>query len=102
MNQSINLRPIISEKSLARVESGNVYTFQAPPGATKTQIRHALERIFGVKAMAIHTKADRTKSKRAGKLRRLVKKADTKQVVIKLDKKDKIDLFEIKEGEKKK
>src|SRR3989344_4812361 len=102
MNQLINLKPIISEKSLARVESFNEYTFQVAPRATKTQIKLALERIFGFKAVSVRTKAEREKTKRAGKARRAVKKADKKQVIVRLDKKDKIDLFEIKEGENKK
>lgn len=102
MNQLINLKPIISEKSLARVESFNEYTFQVAPRATKTQIKQALERVFGVKAISVHTKAERAKTKRAGKARRAVKKADMKQAIIRLDKKDKISLFEIKEGGNKK
>ena len=94
---NIFLTPVISEKSLSRVESANEYTFQAPRQATKLGVRQAVEKLFAVKVLSVRTKVLPGKTKRAGKTRRQIKKADSKQVVVRLDKKDKIELFEIKE-----
>lgn len=102
MSRQISLKPIISEKSLAQVENLNGYTFQVPKGVTKGQIKEAVERVFGVKVLSVHTKTVQPKAKRAGRLRRLVHGKETKKALVKLEKKDKIDLFEVKEGEKKK
>lgn len=91
------LKPIISEKSLTLVESSNEYTFQAPRHATKHQIKEVVEKLFSFKALSVRTKVLHGKTKRAGRLRRIVEKPDGKQVIVRLAKKDKIDLFEVKE-----
>lgn len=92
------LIPVISEKSLAQVAALNEYTFSAPRHATKGQVKEQVEKMFKVKVLSVRTKVKPGKSKRAGKLRRLVTHAETKQVMVKLDKKNKISLFEIKEN----
>lgn len=101
MSLNLNLVPVISEKSLSQVEGANVYTFKAPKNVTKFQVREMVEKTFSVKILAVNSKIYKGKAKRTGKLRRVVEKADAKQFTVKLDKKDKIDLFEIKKGEKK-
>lgn len=98
---TVILKPVISEKSLSRVEAGNVYTFKAPKNATKPQVAEVVEKTFGVKVISVNSKNYKSRAKRAGKLRRLVEKADAKQFTVKLDKKDKIGLFEIKKEGKK-
>lgn len=96
------LIPVITEKSLGRVETLNEYTFAVPRNTTKSKVRYEVEKAFKVKVLSVRTKVKAGKSKRAGKLRRLVLHAETKQVIVKLDKKNKIDLFEIKDSHGKK
>lgn len=95
---NIFLTPVISEKSLARIESFNEYTFRAPRYTSKAQVKEVIEKSFGVKVLSVHTKVLKAKAKRSGKLRRLTQRLDSKHVTVKLDKKDKISLFEIKES----
>ena len=45
--RSVIIRPVVSEKSYDLIE-GNVYTFVVHNDANKTQIRQAIEQIFGV------------------------------------------------------
>ena len=52
--RDIILSPRITEKSMANA-IGTQYTFAVHPQATKTQIRHAIESIFGVNVLAVNT-----------------------------------------------
>ena len=46
--RSVIIRPIVSEKSYALL-AANKYTFRVHPDAHKTQVRQAVEEIFGVR-----------------------------------------------------
>ena len=61
--RDIILAPVISEKSYALMDEGK-YTFEVSTQATKTEIKIAIERIFGVKVTSVNT------LNRAGKTRR--------------------------------
>ena len=50
--RDIILKPVTTEKSLALMDLGK-YTFEVDPRANKTEIKIALERIFGVKIGSI-------------------------------------------------
>jgi large subunit ribosomal protein L23 len=52
--RDVIISPRITEKSMANA-LGTQYTFVVHPEATKTQIRHAIEEIFGVNVLAINT-----------------------------------------------
>ena len=52
--QDIILKPIISEKSTNDSAIGK-YTFTVAQTATKTEIRNAVEKLFGVKVVAVNT-----------------------------------------------
>ncbi len=52
--RDIILSPRITEKAMANA-LGQQYTFTVHPGATKTQIRHAIEEIFKVDVIKINT-----------------------------------------------
>lgn len=58
-------RPIISEKSMDLVETGK-YTFEVAKGATKLEIKNAVEQIFGVKVKTVNTMNMTGKLKRQG------------------------------------
>ena len=49
------VRPVVTEKSSAAYQTGQVYTFEEHPEATKSQIRAALESLFDVKVGAVRT-----------------------------------------------
>ncbi|MDR2253879.1 MAG: 50S ribosomal protein L23 [Bifidobacteriaceae bacterium] len=52
--RDVIIRPVVSEKSYGMIELGK-YTFIVAPGANKTEIRIAVEKIFGVKVAAVNT-----------------------------------------------
>jgi large subunit ribosomal protein L23 len=59
------IRPVVSEKSY--VLSGvDKYTFRVHPDAHKTQIRQAVESLFGVHVLEVRTVSVKSKPKRRG------------------------------------
>lgn len=88
--RDILIAPVISEKAYGLLDE-NKYTFLVSPGANKTQIKIAVEQVFGVKVIAVNTmnregKRIRT---RAGFGRR----NDTKRAIVSLAQGDRIDIF---------
>ena len=61
--RDIILAPVISEKSYGLIED-DVYTFLVHPDANKTQIKIAVEKIFGVKVSSVNTLNRQGKRKR--------------------------------------
>jgi large subunit ribosomal protein L23 len=91
--RSVIIRPVVSEKSYDLIE-GNVYTFVVHPDANKTQIRQAIEQIFGVRVVKVNTlnrKGKRTRSRRTGTF---TSRPTTKRAIVTVHGDDTIDLFE--------
>jgi len=61
----IIIRPVVSEKSYV-LASVDKYTFRVHPDAHKTQIRQAVEELFDVKVVSVHTMSVKSKPKRRG------------------------------------
>jgi large subunit ribosomal protein L23 len=61
------VRPLVTEKSSAAYQNLKEYTFQAHPLATKTQIRAAIESLFGVHVVHVRTLQQRAKRKTRGR-----------------------------------
>ena len=59
------IRPIVSEKSYV-LSAVDKYTFRVHPNAHKTQIRQAVEELFDVKVVSVHTMSVKSKPKRRG------------------------------------
>ncbi|QSO47990.1 50S ribosomal protein L23 [Alicyclobacillus mengziensis] len=59
-------RPIITERSTALMEEGK-YVFEVDRRANKTEIRQAVEKLFGVQVEKVHTLRTPGKKKRVGK-----------------------------------
>ena len=81
--------PVVSEKSYSLLDEGK-YTFEVDPRSNKTEIKQAIEVIFGVKVASVNTlnrigKSYRTKFG-AGK------RKDTKRAIVTL-KSGTIDIF---------
>lgn len=62
----IIIRPVLSEKTYADI-SNKKYTFEVAKNANKTQIKQAVEAIFGVKVESVNTANVYGKIKRQGK-----------------------------------
>lgn len=63
------IRPVVTEKSTygsghATKDRGGAYTFEVHPDASKTQIAHAVERLYGVKVHKVNTLAKKGRRKR--------------------------------------
>ena len=52
--RDILIAPVVSEKSYGLLEEGK-YTFLVDPRANKTQIKIAVEKVFGVKVVSVNT-----------------------------------------------
>ena len=59
-------RPIITEKGLAVKETQHTVVFEVAAGATKTQIKEAVQQIFKVKVDAVRTANFHGKMRRRG------------------------------------
>jgi large subunit ribosomal protein L23 len=91
--RSVIIRPVVSEKSYDLIE-GNVYTFVVHNDANKTQIRQAIEQIFGVRVLKVNTlnrKGKRMRSRRTGTFS---SRPTTKRAIVTVHGDDTIDLFE--------
>ena len=79
--RDVLLAPVISEKSYGLIDSGQ-YTFIVLPEANKTQIKIAVEKVFGVKVSNVNTINRQGKRKRtkAG----FGQRADSKRAVVTL------------------
>lgn len=88
------LKPIITERSIH--DAGRQwYTFAVLPSATKHQIQKAVEKQFGVTVLETRTQIVKNKTHRVGKKRQEVQKSLYKKARVKLEKDQKIDLFEV-------
>lgn len=58
-------KPLVTEKSMSDMSEGK-YTFVVDKNANKTEIKNALEKIFGVKVEKVNTMNMKGKLKRMG------------------------------------
>ena len=64
--EDIIIKPILTEKGYAGIATKK-YTFQVAKGANKTEIKIAVEKLFGVKVASVNTANVRGKLKRMGR-----------------------------------
>ena len=64
-SSQIIIRPVVSEKTYV-LATADKYTFRVHPDAHKTQIRQAVEQLFDVHVVGVHTVTVRSKPKRRG------------------------------------
>jgi large subunit ribosomal protein L23 len=88
--RDVLLAPVISEKSYGLLDE-NKYTFLVHPSANKTEIKIAVEKVFGVSVTSVNT------LNRQGKRRRTRagwgKRKDTKRAIVSVAAGDRIDIF---------
>lgn len=88
--RDVLLAPVVSEKSYMLLDQ-NKYTFLVAPDANKTEIKLAVQRVFGVRVTSVNT------ANRAGKKRRTRygtgRRPDTKRAIVTVADGERIDLF---------
>jgi large subunit ribosomal protein L23 len=88
--REILLKPVVSEKSYSLLDE-NKYTFLVDPRANKTEIKIAVEKVFGVKVLSVNT------MNRDGKRKRTAigfgKRNDTKRAIVQVAPGQRIDIF---------
>lgn len=94
-NISILKKPLVSEKSSAKMEKG-VYTFLVSSEANKVSVKQAFEQVFGEKVAAVHMSHIRRKTRLIGKGKLMEKRASGKKATIRLKDNKKIDIFQSK------
>jgi large subunit ribosomal protein L23 len=89
-HRDVLLAPVVSEKTYSLLDE-NKYTFLVHPDANKTEIKIAVEKVFGVKVTAVNT------INRKGKVRRtrngVGKRKDTKRAIVSVAVGQSIDIF---------
>ena len=82
--------PIITEKSADLAQNHNTYTFSVDVNANKTQIKQAIEKIFNVKVLNVHTVNVKPKTRRVGRYEGKTNRV--KKAIVKLDEGSSIEL----------
>jgi large subunit ribosomal protein L23 len=89
-HRDVLIAPVVSEKSYGLLDQ-NKYTFVVRPDANKTEIKIAVEEIFGVKVTAVNT------MNRQGKRRRTRfgwgQRPNTKRAIVSVAEGERIDIF---------
>ena len=82
--------PVVSEKSYSMLDQ-NKYTFIVAPDANKTEIKIAVEKVFGVKVVSVNTmnRQGKNKKTRSGD----GKRKDTKRAIVQIAAGDRIEIF---------
>ena len=87
--RDVIIAPVVSEKSYNCIDRGQ-YTFLVAPGSNKTEIKQAVEAIFGVKVESVNTQNRRGKTRRTRT--GIGKSKDTKRAIVTL-REGTIDIF---------
>jgi len=87
----IIVRPLVTEKGMHRSTRNNAYAFEVHKLANKAEIRRAVEELFNVTVLKVHTQ------NRKGKPRRTRFKqgytGDWKKAIVTLDREHRIEFF---------
>jgi len=89
-HREVLLAPVVSEKSYGLLDE-NKYTFIVAPDANKTEIKIAVEKVFGVKVVSVNTmnRQGKNKKTRFGD----GKRKDTKRALVQVAAGSRIDIF---------
>jgi large subunit ribosomal protein L23 len=87
----ILLRPLVTEKGMHRSTRYNAYAFEVNRQATKHDIRRAVEELFNVTVLAVHTQNRKGKPRRSRFSSGHTK--DWKKAIVKLHPENRIDFF---------
>lgn len=84
----------MTEASLAAAKK-NWYTFAVPVGANKNEIREEVEKVFGVKVLAVKTAIVPGKTRRNLRARKTSRLSNWKKAMVQVKEGQKIDLFDV-------
>ena len=87
--RDVIIAPVVSEKSYTCIDRGQ-YTFIVAPRSNQTEIKQAVEAIFGVKVESVNTQNRRGKTRRTRT--GIGKSKDTKRAIVTL-REGTIDIF---------
>lgn len=85
-------KPLVTEKSNIGREERNSVSFAVDPRATKPEIRNAVEQLFSVKVLDVHTLRMPRKTRRVGKT--MGHKPQWKKAIVQLAEGQRIEFFE--------
>jgi large subunit ribosomal protein L23 len=88
--RDVLIRPVVSEKSYSLLDA-NKYTFIVRPDANKTEIKYAVEKVFGVTVTGVNTQ--NREGKRIRTRFGFGRRAATKRAIVSVAAGDRIDLF---------
>jgi large subunit ribosomal protein L23 len=88
---NIIMRPLITEQGIHLANVKGAYPFEVNKKANKTQIKNAVEKIYGVKVRKVGTANRKGKHRRRGRI--IGEKAGWKKAVVFLEPDYHIDLF---------
>ncbi len=91
--RDVVLEPVVSEKSYDLIQDHNTYTFVVDKRTNKTEIKQAVQAIFGVRVVNVNTMNRKGKLKRTGYT--VGRRKDAKRALVTLAIGDSIDIFEV-------
>ena len=87
----IIIRPIVTEKGFHNSSARNTYTFEVHKLASKTDIKEAIETLYDVKVVSVHTQNRKGKKRRTRKGIGVTR--SWKKAMIKLDADHRLDIY---------
>ena len=85
-------RPLVTEKSNIAREEQNIVTLAVDPRANKHDVRRAVEELFNVDVLDVHTMRMPRKTRRVGKF--VGRKPEWKKAIVRLAEGQTIEFFE--------
>jgi large subunit ribosomal protein L23 len=95
MQDVVIKKPVVTEKSLLLANTRNTYTFLVERTASKTQIKHSVEQLYGVKVEDVNTVMGHNSMKATGRRRLKVVRARVKKAMVRLAAGQTIALFDL-------
>jgi large subunit ribosomal protein L23 len=87
----VSRRPVMTEKTTRLREDGRTLVFEVAPGATKIDVKRAVEKLLGSKVESVRTAISHGKVKRQGRF--VGQRSDWKKAYVKLRDGEKIPEF---------
>ncbi|MGP8247910.1 MAG: 50S ribosomal protein L23 [Bryobacteraceae bacterium] len=84
-------KPLVTEKGVAKKDEERTLCFEVAPGANKTQVKQAVEKLFKVKVAEVRTSNFEGKLRRRGRFSGY--RPDWKKAYVKLKKGEKVPEF---------
>ncbi|MDP3724727.1 MAG: 50S ribosomal protein L23 [bacterium] len=97
MRNDVIIRPVMTEKSMREAKEKK-YCFLVHPKATKPMIATAVNNLFSVHVVHVHTMTRHGKTRRIGRRRLPIQTPTTKRAIVEIRKDQSISLFETQKG----